>query len=88
MTTAAVLRVFLRTVFGSLRQRATRRGLVGARCEAVTAIQRFGSALDADRVSDVDAVPVKRDRLSCGSCPGDERDAAQELRPRRRSQDA
>jgi len=44
--TRAVLRVFLRTVFGWLRQRAARRGLDGARCGAVTAIQRFGSALN------------------------------------------
>jgi len=42
--TRAVLRVFLRTVFSWLRRRATRRGLVGARCGAVTAIQRFGGA--------------------------------------------
>jgi hypothetical protein len=46
--TRAVLRVFLRTVFGWLRRRATRRGLVGARSGAVTAIQRFGGALNAN----------------------------------------
>jgi len=40
--TRAVLRVFLRTVFGWQRERATRRGLVEARSGSVTAIQRFG----------------------------------------------
>jgi hypothetical protein len=40
--TRAVLRVCLRTVFGWLRQRAARRGIIGGRCGAVTAIQRFG----------------------------------------------
>jgi hypothetical protein len=40
--TRAVLRVFLRTVFGWQRRRAARRGLVGARSGSVTAIQRFG----------------------------------------------
>jgi Putative transposase/Transposase zinc-binding domain len=42
--TRAVLRVFLRTVFGWQRRRAARRGLVGARSGSVTAIQRFGGA--------------------------------------------
>jgi hypothetical protein len=46
--TRAVLRVFLRTVFGWQRRRATRRGLVGARGGSVTAIQRFGGALNAN----------------------------------------
>jgi Putative transposase len=46
--TRAVLRVFLRTVFGWLQRRAARQGLVGARCGAVTAIQRFGGALNAN----------------------------------------
>ena len=40
--TRAVLRVFLRTVFGWQRRRAARRGLVGVRGGSVTAIQRFG----------------------------------------------
>jgi hypothetical protein len=40
--TRAVLRVFLRTVFGWQRRRAAQRGLVGARTGSVTAIQRFG----------------------------------------------
>lgn len=43
--TRAVLRVFLRTVFGWLRRAAARQGIVGGRCGAVTAIQRFGGAL-------------------------------------------
>lgn len=42
--TRAVLRVFLRTVFGWQRRRAARRGLVGARSGSVTAIQRCGGA--------------------------------------------
>ncbi|MGH7264852.1 MAG: transposase zinc-binding domain-containing protein, partial [Candidatus Rokuibacteriota bacterium] len=46
--TRAVLRVFLRTVFGWQRRRATRRGLVEARSGSVTAIQRFGGALNAN----------------------------------------
>jgi hypothetical protein len=46
--TRAVLRVFLRTVFGWLRQRAARRGLADARGGSVTAIQRFGGALNAN----------------------------------------
>ena len=46
--TRAVLRVFLRTVFNWQRRRATRRGLVGARGGSVTAIQRFGGALNAN----------------------------------------
>ncbi len=46
--TRAVLRVCLRTVFGWQRRRATRRGLVGARGGSVTAIQRFGGALNTN----------------------------------------
>jgi hypothetical protein len=46
--TRAVLRVFLRTVFGWFQRRAARHGLVGARCGAVTAIQRFGGALNTN----------------------------------------
>jgi Putative transposase len=46
--TRAVLRVFLRTVFGWQRQRATRRGVVEARSGSVTAIQRFGGALNVN----------------------------------------
>jgi hypothetical protein len=42
--TRAVLRVFLRTVFGWQRRRAAQRGLVGARSGSVTAIQRFGGS--------------------------------------------
>ncbi|MBI3457212.1 MAG: transposase, partial [Candidatus Rokubacteria bacterium] len=45
--TRAVLRVFLGTVFGWLRHIAARRGIPGGRCGAVTAIQRFGGALNA-----------------------------------------
>jgi hypothetical protein len=40
----AVLRVFLRTVFGWPRRHAARWGLVGARSGSVTAIQRFGGS--------------------------------------------
>jgi hypothetical protein len=42
--TRAVLRVFLRTLFGWQRRQAARRGLVGVRSGSVTAIQRFGGA--------------------------------------------
>jgi hypothetical protein len=38
--TRAVLRVFLRTLFGWQRRQAARHGLVGARSGSVTAIQR------------------------------------------------
>jgi hypothetical protein len=41
-----MLRVFLRTVFGWLRRAAARQGVAAARCGAVTAIQRFGGALN------------------------------------------
>ncbi|MBI3454477.1 MAG: transposase zinc-binding domain-containing protein, partial [Candidatus Rokubacteria bacterium] len=47
--TRAVLRVFVRTVFSWLRQRAARRGIIAGRCGAVTAIQRFGGALQPPR---------------------------------------
>ena len=46
--TRAVLRVFLRTVFGWQRRQAARRGLVGARSGSVTAIQRFGGSLNTN----------------------------------------
>ncbi|MBI3457953.1 MAG: transposase, partial [Candidatus Rokubacteria bacterium] len=46
--TRAVLRVFLRTVFRWLRQRAARRGIIAGRGGAVTAIQRVGGALNAN----------------------------------------
>jgi hypothetical protein len=42
--TRAVLRVFLRIVFGWQRRCAARRGLVGVRSGSVTAIQRFGGS--------------------------------------------
>jgi Transposase zinc-binding domain/Putative transposase len=42
--TRAVLRVFLRTVFGWQRRQAVRRGRAGARSGSVTAIQRFGGS--------------------------------------------
>jgi hypothetical protein len=42
----AVLAVFIRVVFGWLAATAARQGLRSARCGAVTAIQRFGSALN------------------------------------------
>jgi hypothetical protein len=42
--TRAVLRVFLRTVFGWQRRQAARQGLVGARSGSITAIQRFGGS--------------------------------------------
>ena len=45
--TGAVLRAFIRTVFGELRRRARRHwGLRAEQCGAVTFIQRFGSALN------------------------------------------
>jgi len=42
----AVLHVFLRTVFAWHRRRAKQLGIKNAQCGAVTAIQRFGSALN------------------------------------------
>jgi len=44
--TRAVLAVFLRAVFGSLRDRAAKRGHPGGRAGSVTVIQRFGGALN------------------------------------------
>jgi len=44
--TKAVLRIFLRAVFASYRQRAKRAGLAEGRTGAVTVVQRFGSALN------------------------------------------
>jgi hypothetical protein len=45
--TSAVLGVFLRTVFASLRRRARRRwGVARGQCGAVTFVQRFGDALN------------------------------------------
>ncbi len=41
-----VLRVFVRTVFGSLRCRARRRGIPDLHCGSVTFVQRFGDALN------------------------------------------
>jgi hypothetical protein len=45
--TTAVLRIFVRRVFASLRRRARRRWQIGdPRCGAVTFVQRFGGALN------------------------------------------
>ena len=44
----AVLAVFIRAVLGCERRRATRRGIHGGGGGAVTAIQRFGSALNTN----------------------------------------
>jgi hypothetical protein len=46
--TAAVLDVFIRSVFAGLRRAAVREGIADAQCGAITAIQRFGSALNAN----------------------------------------
>ena len=46
--TAAVLDVFIRSVFAGLRRAAARAGIADAQCGAITAIQRFGSALNAN----------------------------------------
>jgi Putative transposase len=46
--TAAVLDVFIRSVFAALRRAAVREGIADAQCGAITAIQRFGSALNAN----------------------------------------
>ena len=40
--TAAVLDVFMRSVFAGLRRAAVRAGIADAQCGAITAIQRFG----------------------------------------------
>jgi hypothetical protein len=45
--TSAVLGVFVRTVFASLRRRARKkRGVTRGKCGAVTFVQRFGDALN------------------------------------------
>jgi hypothetical protein len=45
-----VLNVFIRALFGNLRRRArTHLGLLTVKCGAVTFIQRFGDALNAQR---------------------------------------
>jgi len=45
--TSAVLGVFVRTVFGSLRRRARKQwGVARGQCGAVTFVQRFGGALN------------------------------------------
>ena len=46
--TSAVLDVFIRSVFAGLRRAAVREGIADAQCGAITAIQRFGSALNAN----------------------------------------
>jgi hypothetical protein len=46
--TAAVLDVFIRSVFGGLGRAAVREGIADAHCGAITSIQRFGSALNAN----------------------------------------
>ena len=40
--TAAVLDVFIRSVFAGLRRAAVREGIADAQCGAITALQRFG----------------------------------------------
>ena len=46
--TSAVLSLFVRTVFASLRRRARRQWSIDrGQCGAVTVVQRFGDALDA-----------------------------------------
>ena len=44
--TSAVLDVFIRSVFAGLRRAAAREGIADGQCGAITAIQRFGSALN------------------------------------------
>src|SRR5262245_19213217 len=46
--TAAMLDVFIRSVFAGLRRVAGRAGIAAAQCGAIPAIQRFGSALNAN----------------------------------------
>ena len=46
--TAAVLDAFIRSVFAGLRRAAAREGIADAQCGALTAIQRFWSALNAN----------------------------------------
>ena len=43
---AAVMRIFSRVVFQSLRRRAREYGIPRGQCGAVTFVQRFGSALN------------------------------------------
>ena len=43
-----LLDVFIRSVFAGLRRAAVREGIADAQCGAITAIQRFGSALNAN----------------------------------------
>ena len=43
---SAVLRVFIRAVSGFYKKLAARNGIDGAKCGAVTSIQRWGSALN------------------------------------------
>lgn len=49
--TAAMLDVFIRCVFAGLRRAAAREGISDGQCGAITVIQRFGSALNADGCS-------------------------------------
>jgi Putative transposase len=62
---SAVLRVFVRAIFESLRRRARDNGLHNAKCGAVKFIQRFGSALNLNvhfHVAVLDAfMPAPRD---------------------------
>jgi ribosomal protein S27E len=44
--TSAVLTLFIRALFGDLRRRARKQGIVKASCGSVTFIQRFGDALN------------------------------------------
>lgn len=46
--TAAVLDVFIGSLFAGRRRAAARAGIADAQCGALTAIQRFGSALNAN----------------------------------------
>jgi hypothetical protein len=46
--TGAVLGVFIRRVFAGLRRAAAREGIADGQCGAITAIQRFGSALNVN----------------------------------------
>ena len=49
--TAAVLGVFIGSVFAGRRRAAAREGIADGQCGAITAIQRFGSALNMMRHS-------------------------------------
>ena len=46
--TSAVLDVFIRSVFAGLRRAPAREGIANGQCGAITAIQRFGSALNVN----------------------------------------